>query len=217
MKHPFPKKEKEFAERVIRVNRITRVVKGGRRLRFRATVAIGDHKGRIGLGVAKANEVADAVAKAVAQAKKNLINVPIVNDTIPHQIIGKFNAASILMKPAAQGTGVIAGGAVRDILEISGIKNIVSKTIGTTNKINCAKATLVGLSQLRSKEDIAAARGIKLGKSTGNQPIKEELAPKEVKTEAKEKKTDKKTAKPKPKTGKKKAEKKTKPIDKKKR
>lgn len=188
MKHPYPKKEKEFAERVIRVNRITRVVKGGRRLRFRATVAIGDHKGRIGLGVAKANEVADAVAKAVAQAKKNLINVPIVNDTIPHEIIGKFNAASILMKPAAQGTGVIAGGAVRDILEISGIKNIVSKTIGTTNKINCAKATIVGLSQLRSKEDIAAARGITLGKDKKSQSVTDEPTESKAKQPAKPKK-----------------------------
>lgn len=181
MKHSFPKKEKEFAERVIRVNRITRVVKGGRRLRFRATVAIGDHKGRIGLGVAKANEVADAVTKAVAQAKKNMINVPIINDTIPHQIIGKFNAASILLKPAAPGTGVIAGGAVRDILEISGIKNIVSKTIGTTNKINCAKATITGLNQLRSKEVIAAARGIKFGSKKAE--AKTDSLSEEVKTE----------------------------------
>jgi len=163
MKNSIPKKEKEFAERVIRVNRITRVVKGGRRLRFRATVAIGDHQGRIGLGVAKANEVADAVAKAVAQAKKTLFRIPLINNTIPHQIIGKFNAANVLLKPAVEGTGVIAGGAVREILEISGVKNIVSKTIGTTNKINCAKATIDGLKNLRSRQDIEAARGVKFG------------------------------------------------------
>lgn len=154
-----PKRDKEFTEKVIKVNRITRVVKGGRRMRFRATVAIGNHRGQVGIAVAKANEVSDAVAKAVSKAKNNLITIPIQKDTIPHTIHCKFGSSQVLLKPAVAGTGVIAGGAVREILEISGIKNIVGKNIGSTNKINSSKATIKCLSSLRNKEHIFASRG----------------------------------------------------------
>jgi len=157
-----PKKEKEFAERVVKINRITRVVKGGRRMRFRATVVVGDYKNRIALGDAKANEVSDAVAKASTKAKNNFLNIPIVNSTIPHQIIGKFGSTTIILKPAPLGSGVLAGGAVRNIFEITGIKNISAKTIGSRNKINASKATLDALKKLRSKETIFQSRGKKL-------------------------------------------------------
>ncbi|HPN67676.1 MAG TPA: 30S ribosomal protein S5 [bacterium] len=160
MKNRMPKKEKEFAEKVVRVDRVTRVVKGGRRLRFRATVLVGDHKNRVGLGVAKANEVSDAVTKAANKAKKNLINVPIINNTIPHQINAKYCAGCVLLKPATEGTGVIAGGAVREVLEISGVKNVVAKNLGSRNKINSSKATIEALKALRLPDDIYQVRGI---------------------------------------------------------
>jgi len=154
-----PIKDKEFAEKVIKINRITRVVKGGRRLRFRAIVAVGDRRGRIGFGIAKANEVSDAVSKAVAAAKNNLVTVTIHKETIPHEISGKFQATTIFIKPAPVGTGIIAGGAVRDILEISGINNIVAKTFGSRNKVNSTQATFIALQNLRSQEEIYRARG----------------------------------------------------------
>lgn len=155
-------KDKEFAEKVIKINRITRVVKGGRRLRFRAIVVIGDKRGRIGFGIAKANEVSDAVSKAVSSAKNNLINVPIYKETIPHEIIGEFQSTKVFLKPAPKGTGVIAGGAVREILEISGINNIVAKTFGSRNKINSTQATFDGLLKLRNQDQIYEARGIEI-------------------------------------------------------
>lgn len=182
---PFPKKEKEFTEKVIKVNRITRVVKGGRRMRFRATVIIGNYKGQVGLGVAKANEVSDAVAKAVTKAKNNLQTIPIINDTIPHEISGGFGSATVLLKPAAAGTGVIAGGAVREIIEISGVKNIISKNIGSRNKVNSSKATLNALALLRNKEDIFRARGKSVSPAKTAQVVDQKSAPKTSKTAVK--------------------------------
>lgn len=161
-------KDKEFSERVIKINRITRVVKGGRRLRFRAIVAIGNQKGKVGLGIAKANEVSDAVSKAATAAKKNTIIIPMYNNTIPHTIIGKSRSTSILLKPAPEGTGIIAGGAVRDILEISGIKDIVAKSIGSRNKVNTSQATIDGLMKLRSQKEIFSSRNIEMPSKDSN-------------------------------------------------
>lgn len=194
MKTRFPKKEKEFSEKVIKINRVTRVVKGGRRLRFRATVVAGDHRGRVGMGVAKANEVSDAVTKAATKAKASLITVPIVNNTIPHVILAKFGSAKVLLKPATEGTGVIAGGAVRDILDLAGIKNVVGKMIGSRNKLNSSHATLEALKLLRTKEAIFIGRGREIKSATPKDTtVKTETA---VKKEEPKKTTKKPSAKP---------------------
>lgn len=140
--------KKEFEERVIQIDRVTRVVAGGRRMRFRAAVVIGNRQGKIGIGVDKSNDVVGAVQKAITAAKKTMIEVPLVNETIPHQIIAKYGGARVLLKPANRGTGIIAGGAVRAIAELSGIENIISKILGSPNKINNLKATMAALSQL---------------------------------------------------------------------
>lgn len=144
-----PKEVKEFEEEVIQVDRVTRVVKGGRRLRFRATVAIGNKKGTVGYGIGKASEVQQAIQKAIAKAKKRLIHVPIYGGSIPHPIQVKFKASKVFMKPAHPGTGMIAGGAVRQILELAGVHNVLSKSFGSTNKINTAKATYHALTLLQ--------------------------------------------------------------------
>ncbi len=130
----------EFEERVVEISRVSRVVKGGRRIRFRMLVVIGDRKGRVGYGQAKANEIAVGVKKAVSQAKKHLINVPIVDDTIPYEICKEFGSAKIILKPASQGTSIVAGGVIRIVAELAGIKNMLSKIIGTANKANNVKA-----------------------------------------------------------------------------
>lgn len=153
-KKPFVKEVKEFEEAVIQVDRVTRVVKGGRRLRFRATVVIGDKKGSVGYGIGKATEVQQAIQKAVAKAKKRLIKVPVYNGTIPHLIQVKFKASSVMMKPASVGTGIIAGGAVRQILELAGVHNILSKSLGSNNKINTTKATYEALTKLRLRPEL---------------------------------------------------------------
>ncbi len=157
-KKPLPKEVKEFEEEVIQVDRVTRVVKGGRRLRFRATVVIGDKKGTVGYGIGKATEVQQAIQKAVAKAKKRLIKVPVYNGTIPHMIQVKFKASEVMMKPASIGTGIIAGGAVRQILELAGVHNILSKSLGSNNKINTAKATYEALTKLRVRPDMEMDR-----------------------------------------------------------
>jgi small subunit ribosomal protein S5 len=143
------KEPKEFEEEVLQIDRVTRVVKGGRRLRFRATVIIGDRKNRVGVGVGKSEEVVGAIQKGIADAKKNLINVTLDGNTIPHEVKIKYKSAKILLLPAAPGTGIIAGGAVRKIVELSGIKDILSKSYGTTNKISCSRATIKALESLR--------------------------------------------------------------------
>lgn len=142
---------KEFEEEVIQVDRVTRVTKGGRQLRFRATVVIGDKKGRVGYGIGKASEVQGAIQKAVTKAKKDLITVPIYNGTIPHSIQVKFKAAIVLLKPAGEGTGIIAGGAVRKMLDLAGVRNVLSKSLGSNNRLNTTKAAHKALSGLRER------------------------------------------------------------------
>ena len=156
-------KAKEYEELVISVNRVTKVTKGGRRFRFAATVVVGNRKGTVGFGTGKANEVQDAVKKAIQSATKNVVRIPLVEErTIPHDAIGESGAARVLIKPAKEGTGVIAGGAVRVIVELAGIKDIVSKSLGSNTKVNVAKATLEALKSERTKEHIAELRGKKV-------------------------------------------------------
>jgi small subunit ribosomal protein S5 len=154
------KKDDQFEERVVTINRVTKVVKGGRRFRFAALVVVGDRKGQVGFGTGKANEVPDAIKKAIEDAKRNLITIPIINQsTIPHEITGHFGAGKVFLKPAAQGTGVIAGGPVRAVLELAGVKDILSKSIGSSTPINMVRATVDGLTSLKTAESYAQLRG----------------------------------------------------------
>jgi len=146
------KEKKEFDEEVLQVDRVTRVVKGGRRLRFRATVIIGNRRGKVGVGIGKATEVSQAIKKAVTKAKKNIINVPILKDTIPFEVKSKFKASRMMMIPASPGTGIKAGSSTRKILELAGVKNILAKSIGSNNRINLAKATIIALEKLYEKK-----------------------------------------------------------------
>ncbi|MCK9378714.1 MAG: 30S ribosomal protein S5 [Candidatus Moranbacteria bacterium] len=145
-----PRREKpEFEQKLLDLARVTRVVKGGRRFRFRATLVIGDRKGRVGVGVAKGSDVSDAIAKALNDAKKEIINVQLVGGTLPHDVFFKQGSAKVLLKPASKGRGVVAGGAVRAVMELAGVSDVVSKSLGTSNKLNVARAAIEALKQLK--------------------------------------------------------------------
>ena len=150
----------EFEERVVTINRVTKVVKGGRRFRFAALVVIGDKKGHVGFGTGKAQEVPDAIKKAVEAAKKNMITVSTVKTTIPHEVTGIYGAGRVILRPASEGTGVIAGGPVRAVVELAGISDILSKSLGSATPINVVRATIEGLKNLETVEQVAARRGL---------------------------------------------------------
>lgn len=155
-------RDQEFEERVVTIDRVTKVVKGGRRFRFSALVIVGDEKGRVGFGKGTANEVPDAIRKGIDNAKKNLVNVKLVNGSLPHIQIGKFGAGEVFLRPASEGTGVIAGGAIRDIMELAGVTDVLTKCIGSRTPINMVRATFDALENMSTIEDIAKLRGKKI-------------------------------------------------------
>jgi small subunit ribosomal protein S5 len=184
---------RELKERVVEINRVAKVVKGGRRFSFTALVVIGDEVDKVGVGYGKAREVPLAISKAVDDAKKNLFEVPKHGTTITHEVIGKFGAARVLLRPASEGTGVIAGGGMRAVLELGGVRDILAKSLGTTNPVNMLKATVDGLKQLRRPEEVAQTRGLTVQqilpattKVPEDQPVAEEVAPATEPVEASE-------------------------------
>ena len=162
MRQIIDARQLDLQEKVVEVRRVTKVVKGGRNFRFAALVVVGDENGHVGIGSGKAMEVPDAIRKAVEDAKKNLIKVPMVGTTIPHEVIGHFGAGRILIMPAQEGTGVIAGGAARDLLELAGLKDVRAKCLGTRNPRNMVNATIEGLKSLKTAAQVAALRGKKV-------------------------------------------------------
>jgi len=155
-------RDSEFQDRVVEIRRVSKVVKGGRRFNFSALVVVGDGKGRVGAGLGKANTVPAAIQKGQERAKRNVFQVPMRNTTIPHGVIGKFESSDVLLKPASEGTGVIAGGGVRAVLELAGIKDVLTKALGSTTAVNLVQATVEGLQRLRTKAEIEQARGVKI-------------------------------------------------------
>lgn len=156
--------ESELKEKVVAINRVAKVVKGGRRFSFSAIVVLGDGQGAVGQGLGKANEVTDAISKAVEDARKNLVNVPVINGTVPHDMEGKYSGGFVYVKPAAPGTGVIAGGAMRAVLEAAGVHNVLAKSKGSSNPHNVVKATIDALSKMRAPHEVAMQRRVKLNK-----------------------------------------------------
>jgi small subunit ribosomal protein S5 len=157
-------------ERVVQINRVAKVVKGGRRFSFSAVVVVGDGAGHVGVGLGKAGEVPESIRKGVEDAKKNLIRIPMVGTTIPHEVNVEFSASRVMLKPASQGTGVIAGGSVRAVLEAAGVRDILSKVYGSTNPVNVSRATIMALQELHSAEELSARRGVKLTSRISGQP-----------------------------------------------
>ena len=162
-----PQEVPEFQERVVFINRVAKVVKGGRRFSFSALVVVGDGKGRVGAGMGKATEVPEAIRKGVEDAKKNIISIPLLHSTIPHEVIGRFGAGKVMLKPAAEGTGVIAGGPVRAVCELAGMKNILTKSLGSNTAVNMVNATMEGLKSLKTVEEVARLRGKEPGEILG--------------------------------------------------
>ena len=182
MSYQYRDQRSEFSEKVVHLNRVSKVVKGGRRFSFSALVVVGDNNGRVGAGLGKAGEVPEAIRKAVESAKKHLVTVPMVGSTIPHEIRMKKGAAKVMLKPAAPGTGIRSGGAMRAVVELSGVKDMITKSLGTNNPVNTVRATLAALQALQTAESI----GLNRGRSTeemsrlsrrGKKPVEPEVAP----------------------------------------
>lgn len=157
---PFVKEEKLYEEKVVHIGRVTKVVKGGKRFSFAALVVIGDRKGNVGFGSGKASEVPDAIKKGIEDAKKNMFKINIAGTTVPHECLGTYGAAKVFVRPAVEGTGVIAGGAVRAILELAGVQDVLSKSLGSNSPINMVRATMAALTSMKTVEQVAAARGL---------------------------------------------------------